>query len=558
MKIPMKLWFLFILCLIIPLTVDIVFNHGILESIWFISVIPIIPFSFYLHKYKFMLFSFSIVLFHFKSMLIMYWIDDGTYIMKDVEVFIFTTIIITFTHFFSLSWSNTFKETNERLNKLAFYDSLTDLPNQALLQEEVKRISNKPQTNIGIMFINIGNLKHIRATVGNSYGDVVLMDIVKRITFLLSDDAFIARYDGSEFVVVFKNVTKSALEEQARKLLDSKFDPFIINNLELFVDYSIGISICNNSSCNELEILKEANIAMYEVENSFKSGYLFFTKAMKDNYFERIELESYLRYAIEKKELCIYYQPKFDLKTKKIIGLEALLRWNHPKWGIISPTIFIPLAEKTGLIISIGKWVIRETFKTLEDWNNEGFHDLKVSINVSAVQIRDRSLLDFIEMRLKETNLDPSHIEFELTESTIHNINESKSFIIGLRSLGFAVSIDDFGVGYSNLNALSHLPISSLKIDKSFINKLPEMAGMKKIVSAIMNLGRELDLEIVAEGIETEDQLLFLEALGCEKGQGFLFSKPIPIDEVYTLLRSGEDGSPDNGYVEEQCLTEPK
>ncbi|MFD2639731.1 EAL domain-containing protein [Piscibacillus salipiscarius] len=430
-------------------------------------------------------------------------------------------------------------ENEKQIEFMAYYDELTDLPNrnyfQKVLNDEI-RASDIGQKNIAVHFLDLDDFKHINDTLGYQFGDQLLISFASRLKQLLFEDIFIARMTGDEFLILQRNINQEEDATQfAEKLLQIFKQPLDVNGYEIYTSVSIGISLYPSLGKTASELMKQADIAMNFIKKENKNDFLMFKRSFTEGFKERLTLETELHRALENKDFVLHFQPQVNIKNNEIIGLEALCRWNHPNRGIVSPGEFIPLAEKTGLIVELGDWVIREACRQNKIWQDLGLPKVKVSVNLSAKQFLQRDLVDNIANILDETGLEPQYLEIEITESMAMT---NEKFIIetlkGFKELGVNVALDDFGTGYSSLKYLSQFPLSKLKIDRLFIQEKTEQNIA--IVKTIIHLSHSLNLKVIAEGVENEEDLSFLIEENCDEVQGYYFSKPVPDTKVKELF----------------------
>lgn len=535
MKVPIKLWVLLFFCVATPTVTDILCDDGFLESIWFIIVIPIIPFSYYLNNLYFIYLNLSLIIY---QLIYMYFeiFDLRNHFRTDIEVFCITTIMIFIMYLLGTMWAKEIKLGQVKINKLAFYDNLTGLPNRSYLEEKLKNV-NLSRQDLSIMIIDFNNYGSLKNLIGEKNADEVLLCFSKLIKEKCPSNVIVARNDLTEFVVLINEITNKQLDKMSGDIINHlTVTPYRVNDFEIFMKSNIGFSSSTTDTKDPYELLKEAGIAVYEAKKRGHNEILSFSHGMYLDYMESSAIKINLSHAIEKGQLEVYYQPQMDLKSSKVIGLEALLRWKHPVLGMVSPEKFIPIAEETGHIVSIGKWVINKVCEQISEWRERGVPLLKVAINVSPVQIHENTLVPYMKKLLEYNQVNPELLEIEITESVVQNIEESITFITEIKKIGVRVSIDDFGTNYSSLSVLPQLPLDFLKIDKSFIKDVSDVENMKKVVKTIVNLGQNLKLKIVAEGIETIEQLMDLKELNCEIGQGYLFSKPLNSKDIESFL----------------------
>ena len=434
------------------------------------------------------------------------------------------------------------KEAEERVQYLATHDGLTGLPNRAMFSqllhiavESARRYSRK----VAVLFVDLDRFKIINDTLGHDAGDVLLREMAARLKECLRASDVVARLGGDEFVMLIQDVdTDGDVGIVARNVLSTVMKPVVILGRECRVTASVGICLFPEAALDEQAMMKNADMAMYLAKEEGKNNYQFYTANMKAHSVERLTLETNLRRALEKHELFIHYQAKVDFKSGTITGVEALLRWDNPELGSISPAQFIPLAEETGLIVPIGMWVLQTACAQNVAWQRQGLPAVCMSVNLSMRQLNDENLVKEIAAVLEETGMDPSLLELEVTESMImHNSDRAVRVLTEIKTLGVRLAIDDFGTGYSSLAHLKRFPIDTLKVDRSFIREIPRDAEDRAIAEAIIAMGKTLSLTVVAEGVETPEQQAFLSDRSCDEMQGFYFSKPIAPEDFADLLR---------------------
>ncbi|WP_113907458.1 putative bifunctional diguanylate cyclase/phosphodiesterase [Aliidiomarina celeris] len=440
-------------------------------------------------------------------------------------------------------------EERERVEKrmayLAEHDWLTDLANRNALMEHLenafKRARNSDQ-KVGALMIDLDNFKEVNDALGHTLGDALLKRVAERLSRLQPESGLLARLGGDEFAMTLTEIHSiSALESLATKVLDTLENPFVIDDYELFISASIGIAISQTPNDKAEDIMRNADTALYRAKDRGRATFHVYSHVLHDELNDRLELVKRLRAAIDNAQLSVYYQPKVDMTSRRIIGLEALVRWIDTDGTVIGPDRFIPLAEDTGLIIPISDFVLREACQQLKIWHNAGFTDLQMSVNLSGKQLQQPDLIQFILSVIEETGIPNNMLELELTEQVfIENIKSHTNFMHAVREHGMTLAIDDFGVGYSSLSYLKHFPVTALKVDRSFVRDLPEDKDDATITQTIINLANSLEIGLVAEGVETEAQVDFLVERGCTIGQGYLFSRPIPANEMTQLLQRYE------------------
>lgn len=441
-----------------------------------------------------------------------------------------------------------FKDITERKKKethiqhQAYYDSLTDLPNRNLftdrLDHELAR-ARRNQRNLAVMFIDLDHFKLINDSKGHTVGDLLLQGIAKRLKGFLRDIDTISRQGGDEFIILVPDINDYKEVIQIANRVCKELDrPFKIGNEEIFVKSSMGISVYPTDGNNAEALIKNADTAMYHCKNSGGNHCIMYVPAMNTINVERTELQNDLHTALEQKELIVYYQPQINIQTGRIVGAEALLRWKHPKRGNISPTKFIPLAEETGLIRPIGEWVLRASCAQVKVWQDMNLPHIRMGVNLSARQLMDHSFIDTLKRILIETQVSPTDIVLEITGNMIFENTPSTSKLMHeLDRLGVLIAIDDFGAGFSSLTYLKDFPIHTLKIDREFIHGIMTDSNNAEITTMLINFAESLNLNVVAEGVETEEQLFFLKQVLCQEVQGYFFSRPVPAEKLTELLQ---------------------
>ncbi|MFC1747285.1 putative bifunctional diguanylate cyclase/phosphodiesterase [Pseudomonadota bacterium] len=394
-----------------------------------------------------------------------------------------------------------------------------------------------------MFFLDLDRFKNINDTLGHAFGDELLKQVPKRITDCLRKGDTVARLGGDEFSILLEDVNDiSAVSDVAGKLVDALAKPFDVHGRDLYISTSMGISLCPDDSVDANTLIKYADTAMYRAKDVGRNNYQFYSADMGARAFERMTLESSARTALEEEEFLLHYQPQVDLKTGRIVGAEALIRWQHPKMGLIPPDKFIPLLEDTGLIVPVGEWVLSQACQQLKQWQSTINKDLRMSVNLSVRQFHDESLHRIIEEVITKNELMPADLEMEITESVLMESRQaSLDNLVALKKLGVRLSIDDFGTGYSSLSYLKRFPVDSLKIDRSFVRDVTSDPDDAAIVIAIIGMAHSLNLEVVAEGVETQQQMTFLKDHACEYMQGFVFSRPVPADEFLGLSQERQD-----------------
>jgi diguanylate cyclase (GGDEF)-like protein/PAS domain S-box-containing protein len=434
------------------------------------------------------------------------------------------------------------KQAAERINYLAHYDVLTDLPNRVSMQGRVAYIlaqAKSAGTQVAILFVDLDRFKAINDSLGHHAGDMVLKGVASRLKSCMRAADVVSRLGGDEFVVVLPQTNEHGAKEVANKIREELSVPYVFDNQNLTVTPTIGISVYPEDGEDADTLIRNADSALYHAKDSGRNNYLFFTQRMNLAAIERMVLENGMRAALDRNEFVLHYQPQIELDTGTLVGFEALIRWQHPERGLLHPARFIPLAEESDLIIAMGNWVTREACRQNAEWQKAGLQAVPVSVNLSARQLVNRSLTKTVQTILSETGLAARYLELELTETMLmDSAGTPVNVIAELADHGVSFAIDDFGTGYSNLGYLRRFPIHRLKIDQSFVRGITQNQGDPAIVRAVLGLARNLNLKVLAEGIENVEQLEFLRAEGCDEIQGYLIGKPLPAEEFAKVLAS--------------------
>jgi diguanylate cyclase (GGDEF)-like protein len=429
------------------------------------------------------------------------------------------------------------KKADNTIKHLAYFDTLTDLPNRnSCLKHLNSRLQCTEIESMAVLFLDVDQFKRINDTKGHSTGDLILKKVANRLKTAVDAEDFVSRLGGDEFLILLENKNSKEIKEKLNRIMREFSHPIIINQEEFFVTPSIGISIYPSDGQDQESLIKNADAAMYLAKENGKNNYKFYSNSLAAKSSRKMELEMALRKAIQFKELQLHYQPQVNINSGQIVGVEALIRWFHPKYGFVSPNEFVPLAEETNLILSIGDWVIKEACAQKKKWEKNGLTHLKLAINISVRQFQRDEFIQVLQQQVKRFKLNPGLIELEITESIMQNIESSIMILHELKSLGFKISIDDFGKGYSSLSYLKYLPINTIKIDKSFVDDIEHPIHQGSLVKAIIDMGQNMNFSVIAEGIETKEQMEFLQKHNCLFGQGYYFSKPLPSQDVDKLL----------------------
>lgn len=433
------------------------------------------------------------------------------------------------------------RERTAQVKRLAYYDTRTELPNRSLFEDRLTQslaIAQQGRRTVGVLFLALDQFKKVTDSLGHDRGDWLLKSVADRLKSCVSERDTVARFAGDEFAFLLDEIggTKQVVDAIGT-ISEALKSPFNIDGHEVFVTASVGVSLFPVDGNNCQALLKNAGAALYRAKLSGGNNYQFYTADMHQQAAKRLSLEASLRRAIEHEEFVVHYQPRVAIDTLKIVGLEALVRWNHPQHGLVPPAEFIPLAEDTGLIVPIGEWILRTACSQNRLWQESGIEPLRVAVNISARQFQQKDIDARIVQILDEADLSPECLELELTESSImSNPDFAVEVLTRLKQMGVKISVDDFGTGFSSLSYLKKLPIDALKIDRAFVRDANTDPDDAALVMAVITLAHNLRLKVVAEGVETEEQLRFLQLLRCDEIQGFLFSRALPAPELETLF----------------------
>jgi diguanylate cyclase (GGDEF)-like protein len=439
------------------------------------------------------------------------------------------------------------QEAKIQMAHLAQHDVLTDLPNRFLLYDRIAQaiaLARRQGRQVAVMFLDLDRFKSINDALGHGAGDQLLQSVATRLTACVRNSDTVCRQGGDEFVILLADIEQAEdVALSAQKIFAALSLSYRIDHLDLHVTMSVGISVYPNDGQDADSLIKSADTAMYHAKQGGRNNYLFFEPQMNVLADERHSIEGGLRQALERQELILYYQPKIHLETGAISGVEALIRWQHPQRGLILPEQFIWIAEECGLIVPIGAWVLRAACEQAQAWLEAGLPPIAMAVNISAVQFRHKDFLPSLAQILKETGLSSHYLELELTESVLmQDADSTASVLQALKTMGVRLAIDDFGTGYSSLSYLKRFPIDTLKIDQSFMRDITHATSNSDdaaIVAAVLGMGKSLNHRVIAEGVETREQLAFLQAQGCSEGQGYYFGRPMIADDLVALLRTG-------------------
>jgi diguanylate cyclase (GGDEF)-like protein/PAS domain S-box-containing protein len=435
------------------------------------------------------------------------------------------------------------RKAEDRLRFMSLHDPLTGLPNRSLYRERLERvleISAGKREIVAALLLDLDSFKYINDAFGHDTGDELLRQVGKRLQACLRSTDLVARFGGDEFAVLLAGVRRVGdIEGIAQKIIETLSEPFLLSSQRCIISASLGISLFPDDSTDLDTLMKYADIAMYRAKSTGKGSYQFFTAEMNLEVAGRVDLVSGMQDALDRGEFAVHYQPQVDIRTGRIFGVEALVRWLHPQAGLLLPDRFISFAEETGFIMNLGEFVLREACRQTAAWQRQDFDGFNVAVNLSPRQFFDRHLVSRIERILSETGLPPTSLELEITETmVISNIEAARAILNGLREIGVGIALDDFGTGYASMAYLKQLPFNKIKIDRQFIRDLERNRQDVAITDAIIRMADALGLSVLAEGVETEGQLRWLRTLKCDKAQGYFFARPVPPDECVRVLRS--------------------
>lgn len=432
------------------------------------------------------------------------------------------------------------KKAEKTIEYMAYYDALTGLPNRNKFRQHLNNVLDQHKEQMqAVLFLDLDRFKIINDTKGHSVGDLILKKVASRLELAVQKNGMVSRQGGDEFIILLEDTDKNKVTTIAQQIIDEFSTPLKLDHQEFYVTPSIGISIYPLDGTDVETLIKLADTAMYLAKDLGKNNFQFYSSHLNGLSSRKMELENGLRKAIEQEQLELFYQPQVDLVTGEMVGIEALIRWNHPENGFIPPSEFIPLAEETSLIVPLGKWILQKACEQNKIWQDSGLTFVPIAVNISVRQLQDEKFIDEVKEVLTQVGLKSQFLELEITESIMQNIEKSTIILNQLKDLGVKISIDDFGTGYSSLSYLRHLPIDNIKIDKSFVDDIIAHSNQGSIVKTIIDMGHNLNFTVIAEGIETEEQVSFLRENACKIGQGYFYSRPIPADQIRDFLKKG-------------------
>lgn len=435
------------------------------------------------------------------------------------------------------------KRNVERIRYMAYYDDMTGLPNRTFFQmklSEALLTAKEDERVVGICYLDLDRFKLVNASFGREFGDMLLMQVAERLNRDLSENDFAARMEGDEFALLFCNVqSEKQLLQVSRQLLKSIEEPYELKGFPLHITASIGLVTNRDGDDDSYTLIKKADMALVKVKESGKNDCLLYSDSWSNSSFERLTLQHEMYRAIQRDEFILHYQPQYDLISGTMVGVEALVRWNHPKKGMIPPASFIPLAEESGMIVQIGDWVLEEACRQNKEWQEAGLPPIPVSVNLSIRQFVQHDLATKVSDVLEKTGLDAKYLDLEITESMTMDVSHVSRCLLDLTELGVNISIDDFGTGYSSFHYLKSFPIDRLKIDRSFVRDIQQDPNDAEIVAAIIAMAHNLNIQVIAEGVENEEQMLFLREHKCDEMQGYLWSPPVTSENITQMLMAG-------------------
>ncbi len=435
------------------------------------------------------------------------------------------------------------KRNVERIRYMAYHDDMTGLPNRTLFQMKLtETLTRAKEENriVGICYLDLDRFKLVNASFGREFGDILLMQVAERLNRDLADNDFAARMEGDEFALLFCNLqSEEHLLELCRNLVKSIEEPYELSGFPLHITASIGLVTNKSEDDDSYSLIKKADMALVKVKESGKNDCLLYSESWSNSSLERLTLQHEMYRAIQREEFILHYQPQYDLSSGTMVGVEALVRWNHPIKGMIPPGSFIPLAEESGMIVQIGDWVLEEACRQNKAWQDAGLPLMPVSVNLSIRQFVQTDLASKVDAVLKKTGLDPKFLDLEITESMTMDVSHVSRCLLDLTELGVNISVDDFGTGYSSFHYLKNFPIDRLKIDRSFVRDIQQDPSDAEIVAAIIAMAHNLNIQVIAEGVETEGQMEFLRKHKCDEMQGFFWSPPVTSDNIEQMLSPG-------------------
>jgi diguanylate cyclase (GGDEF)-like protein len=552
-------WIVIILIYLIPLFLDRVEDAD--ELIWLIYIFPSVWLPFYFGMRGGVTAALAGIGLHATNEIYEIGINHEIYQMNDIWCMIVITLV-NITVALTIGRlvdklrleQNSLQKVVSKMEYMAYHDYLTGLPNRWSFEINLKSaLVEAKQTNslLAVLFLDLDRFKLINDSLGHAIGDRLLKDVSKRIQLTLREGDCIARQGGDEFILYFSGLSsKEDVQQIVTSLHKSIQAPFKIYDREYFISSSIGISLFPTNGLEWEELIQQADIAMYTAKETGGNGFQWYNSAKQQEIHDVVKIETHLRKALQQNEFKLHYQPLVNLSNGKIFGFEALIRWHNSELGVISPVDFIPLAEEIGMIIPLGEWVLKEACSKMKTFSKICKEPIKIAVNISSKQFQDDNFIEIVQKVLSETKLPPTQLELEITESvSLENIERVILKLNSLRDMGISISIDDFGTGYSSISYLKYLPVNTLKIDKSFVqNMLTNMKDLA-LVESVISLAKSFGFNVIAEGVENNDQLKLLKSLDCLSAQGFWFSKPVPMKDVYRIFEENKKQATPVEYV---------
>lgn len=435
------------------------------------------------------------------------------------------------------------KRNVERIRYMAYYDDMTGLPNRTLFQMKLTESllrAKEDERIVGICYLDLDRFKLVNASFGREFGDMLLMQVAERLNRGLSDQDFVARMEGDEFALLINSIqSETELLEYSKRILKSIEEPYELKGFPLHITASIGLVTSLDNQDDGYALFKKADMALVKAKESGKNDCLLYSDSWSNSSFERLKLQHEMYRAIQRSEFVLHYQPQYDLISGRMVGVEALVRWKHPVRGLLSPGVFIPLAEESGMIVQIGDWVLEEACRQNKAWQDAGLPPMPVAVNLSIRQFLQHDLASRIAEVLEKTGLEPKYLDLEITESMTIDLGLVSRCLLAITDLGVGISVDDFGTGYSSFHYLKNFPIDRLKIDRSFVRDIQQDPSDAEIVAAIIAMAHNLNIQVIAEGVETEEQMEFLRKHRCDEMQGFYWSPPVSSDNIVEMLKAG-------------------
>jgi diguanylate cyclase (GGDEF)-like protein len=435
------------------------------------------------------------------------------------------------------------KRNVERIRYMAYYDDMTGLPNRTLFQMKLTESLMRAKEDdrlVGICYLDLDRFKLVNASFGREFGDMLLMQVAERLHRGISEQDCVARMEGDEFALLLGSInSEEELLERSRQIMKSIEEPYELKGFPIHITASIGLVTNKNEQDDGYSLFKKADMALVRAKEGGKNECLLYSDNWSNSSFERLKLQHELYRAIQRSEFVLHYQPQYDLVSGRMVGVEALVRWKHPVRGLLSPNVFIPLAEESGMIVQIGDWVLQEACRQNKAWQDSGLPPMPVSVNLSIRQFLQHDLASRIAEVLEKSGLEPKYLDLEITESMTIDLGHISRCLLAITDLGVGISVDDFGTGYSSFHYLKNFPIDRLKIDRSFVRDIQQDPSDAEIVAAIIAMAHNLNIQVIAEGVETQEQMEFLRKHQCDEMQGYFWSPPVSSENIEQMLKAG-------------------